>query len=343
MPIIPLNPILKRAESFGYAVGAFNINTDIQAESIFKAAYDLKSPLIVQASKGACMFQAWPEDDKAPTLDEQVRGATRIKRLAELAAESYPALDYVLHLDHGPNFDFVRACIESGFSSVMIDGSTSKDGKPTRFDDNIAITREVVDFARRFGKENSCYISVEGELGTLGGMSHSGGAGKIDYTKPEDVVDFVKLTGVDALAICWGTRHGPNKFQDGDMDLRPQVIRESYEALRGLEAQTGRPCYIVSHGSSTVPQSYVKQINKHLGYLDSSGVPEDVVRDAIKNGARKINIDTDLRLGMTAEVRRVLDEKRDTIDPRDYLKPARQEMYNSTVACMRLFGSVGRL
>jgi fructose-bisphosphate aldolase, class II len=317
MTLVNMKLMLENAEQGGYAVPAFNINNDIQAQAIFQAAYELKSPLIIQASKGACGFQGWKGDDK----DVILRGARRIKNIAKMVAIDYPGLDYALHLDHGPSFEVVKACIDVGFSSVMIDGSNLS------LDENILLTKKVVDYA------HAKNVTVEGELGTLGGISHSGGAGVIEYTNYLDVVRFVRETGVDALAICWGTRHGPNKFSDGNMDLRPEIIKECYNVLKN----EGLECYLVSHGSSTVPQKYVEQINQHLGYVVSSGVPPSKVKEAIKYGARKINIDTDLRLGMTGAIRQVLDEKRGTIDPRDYLVLARQAMYETVKDTIKMF------
>jgi fructose-bisphosphate aldolase class II len=326
MALVTLEPLLAKAESGRYAVGAFNINTDMQAEAIFQAAYDLNSPLIIQASKGACAFQGWKGDKKEELIETTLRGARRIKQIAEMVAEDYPGLDYALHLDHGPSFEVAKACIDSGFSSVMIDGSH------LTLDENIELTKRVVDYAHEMGR------TVEGELGTLGGKDHSGSSGDIIYTKPEEVVEFVSKTGVDALAICWGTRHGPNKFAKGDMDLRPEVIRACYQALQD-EALT---CYIVSHGSSTVPKKYVDQINQYGGNIESSGVPLEQVEVAIRFGARKINIDTDLRLAKTGMIRQILDQKRDTIDPRDYLKPGRQAMYETVKDSIMMFGSDGQ-
>lgn len=333
MTLIPLNEILENALQYGYAVGAFNINTDIQAQAIFQAAYDMRSPLIVQASKGACAFQGQPKDEKNPTNEELIRGAKRIKGIAELVSEAYPRLDYVLHLDHGSDKGIVMNCVEAGFSSVMIDYSHLPFGQNKYF------TKKVVDWVREYGKEHGRYISVEAELGTMGGKSHSGGKGEIVYANACEVARFAKETGVDALAIAWGTRHGPNKFASGEMDLRPEVIKKCYDALE----EAGLQCYLVSHGSSTVPRKYVDEINKYSGDLTTSGVPEDKVRQAIQNGAVKVNIDTNLRLAMTAAIRKALHENPGTIDPRDYLNPARQAMYESVKECIQLFGSYNKI
>jgi fructose-bisphosphate aldolase, class II len=323
MTLINLTHQLRKAEQEGYAVPAFNINTDIQAQAIFQAAYELRSPFIIQASKGACGFQGWMGDNMGIVL----RGARRIKQLAESVAEDYPGLDYVLHLDHGPNFEIVKACIDAGFSSVMIDGSHLP------LEENIELTKKVVEYAHLNN------VTVEGELGTLGGKSHSGSNDEIEYTKPEEVVKFVQETNVDALAICWGTRHGPNKFASGKVDLRPEIIKQCYDALKKKKLT----CYLVSHGSSTVPQKYVEQINHHLGYVVSSGVPSIKIEEAIRAGARKINIDTDLRLAMTGAIRQSLDEKRDTIDPRGYLVPARNAMYETVKDTIKMFHSENKI
>ena len=329
-----LTNMLQKAFIGGYAVGAFNINNDLQAQAIFRAAYELNSPLIVQASKGACVFQGEAKDPKNSTIKELTRGARRIGMLAAATAQSYPNLDYVLHLDHGANLDIVMACVESGFSSVMIDGS-----ELDTLEKNINLTREVVKEVRKYGLEHKTPITVEGELGTLGGKSHSGGKGQIEYAQPSQVVDFVRETGIDALAIAWGTRHGANKGNGGELDLRPEVIGECKSAL----IDAGLTCYLVSHGSSTVPEKYVKIINQHLGYLQTMGIPKGQVEEAIRQGAVKVNIDTDLRLACTAEIRHIFDEKRDVIDPRDYLIPARQAMYEAVKECIQSFGSANKI
>jgi fructose-bisphosphate aldolase class II len=312
-----------------YAVPAFNINTELQAQSIFQAAYELKSPFIVQASKGACLFEGWVGNKKEDKIDTLLRGARRIRNIVDSVGKDYPDLKYALHLDHGESYDIAVACIKAGFSSVMIDGSELE------LDKNIELTRRVVDYI----KSNGLDVSVEAELGTLGGKSHSGGLGKIEYTDPKHVVEFVRQTGVEALAICWGTRHGPNKFSDKDMDLRPEIIKQCYDALE----ENGLRSYLVSHGSSTVPKKYVEGINRHLGYIVTKGVPCDKVEQAIRNGVRKINIDTDLRLAMTSAVRKSLDDKRDCCDPRDYLVPAREAMYEAVKDTIIMFHSDSKL
>jgi fructose-bisphosphate aldolase, class II len=323
MGLVSMVNMLEKAEIGKYAIGAFNLNLDLQVQAIFQAAHDLKSPLIIQASNGANIFQSWKGDEP----EDVFRGARRIKDLAEVYAKDYPDLNYALHLDHGSSFEIVKACIDAGFSSVMIDGSHLS------LDENIELTRKVIDYAHEKG------VSVEGELGTLGGKSHSETTDSIIYTRSEDVVRFVNETGVDALAICWGTRHGHNKAVDGILDLRPEIIKDSYEALKKEKLK----CYLVSHGSSTVPFKYVQQINQHLGYVVSSGVPLEYVKLAINNGIRKINIDTDLRLAMTGAIRQVLDENRGVIDQRDYLKEARQAMYETVKDSMHMFDSVEKI
>jgi len=321
-------PLLTRAEKGKYAVPAFNINTDVHAQAIFQAADELRSPIIVQASKGACVFQGNPQDGKNPSMDEVLRGARRIKQICDAVSQDYPDVHYALHLDHGSNFKVIKGCIEAGFTSVMFDGSEHG------LERNIDLTNRIAKYAHERG------VSVEGELGTLGGKSHSGGEESIVYTDPDEVLYFVRATGVDALAVCWGTRHGPNKFFDGNADLRPEVIQECYEMLRGKP--TGET-YLVSHGSSTVPQKYVDQINAYGGEVCTSGVPVEMIEKIIEYGVRKINIDTDLRLAMTGAIRQVLSEKKGTIDPRDYLVPARQAICETAKDTIRMFHSEGKL
>jgi len=313
MALTSMIPLLRDAEKGIYAVPAFNINTDLHAEAIFWAANELRSPIIVQASKGACVFQGNPRDPKKPTLAEISRGARRIRQICDAVSQDYPEVDYALHLDHGTDIEIIKGCIDAGFTSVMFDGSEYG------LEQNADITHRVVQYAHERG------VSVEGELGTLGGASHAGGTEDITYTDPKQVQYFVRESGVDALAVCWGTRHGPNKFFDGNMDLRPEVIKECYDMLKAEVGET----YLVSHGSSTVPQRYVDEINSNGGLVKTSGVPQEMIDRIINYGARKINIDTDLRLAMTGAIRQVLSENKGTIDPRDYLVPARRAVYGA--------------
>ena len=289
----------------GYAIPAFNFNNMEQLQAIIQASSNLKSPVILQVSKGARKYAN-------PTL---------LRYLAEGAVEYAKELgcnhpEIVLHLDHGDSFETCKSCVDFGFSSVMIDGSALP------YEENIALTKKVVDYAHQFG------VTVEGELGVLAGVEDDVVAEESHYTKPEEVVDFATRTGVDSLAISIGTSHGAYKFTaaqctrnaDGILvppPLRFDVLEECIKRLPGFP--------IVLHGSSSVPQEFVKMVNQYGGNMpDAVGIPEEQLRKAAELAVCKINIDSDIRLAMTGNIRKYFAEHPDHFDPRQYLKPARQ-------------------
>lgn len=290
MPLVTSKEMFEKAYHGGYAIGAFNVNNMEIIQGITKAAADLKAPLILQVSKGARAYA----------------NRTYLKKLVE-AAVIETGLPIVLHLDHGDSFETCRSCIEDGFTSVMIDASS----KP--FAENIAITRQVVEYAHDYG------VVVEAELGTLAGIEDEVmvSAEASSYTRPEEVEEFVAKTGCDSLAIAIGTSHGAYKFKPGTKpQLRFDVLEEVSRRLPGFP--------IVLHGSSSVPQEFVEKINRYGGSMPGAiGVPEDQLRRAAALSVCKINIDSDLRLAMTATIRQYFAEHPADFDPRQYLKPAR--------------------
>ncbi|MDD5905552.1 MAG: class II fructose-1,6-bisphosphate aldolase [Clostridiales bacterium] len=290
MPLVTSKEMFEKAYHGGYAIGAFNVNNMEIIQGITEAAADLKAPLILQVSKGARAYA----------------NRTYLKKLVE-AAVIETGLPIVLHLDHGDSFETCRSCIEDGFTSVMIDASS----KP--FAENIAITRQVVEYAHDHG------VVVEAELGTLAGIEDEVVVSAEDssYTHPEEVEEFVAKTGCDSLAIAIGTSHGAYKFKPGTKpQLRFDVLEEVSRRLPGFP--------IVLHGSSSVPQEFVEKINQYGGsMLGAIGVPEDQLRRAAALSVCKINIDSDLRLAMTATIRQYFAEHPADFDPRQYLKPAR--------------------
>lgn len=306
--LVNTKEIFKKAINGGYAIPAYNFNNMEQMQAIIAACVETKSPVILQVSKGARDYA------NINILRNMARGAV------EYAKELGYAIPIVLHLDHGDSFETCKDCIDNGFSSVMIDGSSLS------YEKNIEVTRKVVEYAHKFD------VTVEGELGVLAGVEDEVSSEKSHYTKPEEVVDFVSKTGVDSLAISIGTSHGANKFtpeqctRDKDGRLVPPPLR--FDILKEIEKQL--PSFpIVLHGSSSVPQEYVDIINKYGGKLkDSIGIPEEQLREAAKSAVCKINIDSDGRLAMTAMVRKVLAEHPEVFDPRKYLSPAREELKN---------------
>jgi fructose-bisphosphate aldolase class II len=292
----------------GYAIPAYNFNNMEQMQAIIQACVETKSPVILQVSKGAREYA------NQNLLKNMARGAV------EYAHELGYDIPIVLHLDHGDTFELCKNCIETGFSSVMIDGSS----KP--YEENVALTKKVVDFAH----SQKDYVTVEGELGVLAGIEDEVQAEKSHYTNPEDVIDFVGKTGVDSLAISIGTSHGRQKFKpeqctrNADGILIPPPLR--IDILEAIEKKI--PEFpIVLHGSSSVPIEYVKIIEQYGGKLaDSVGIPEEQLRIAAKHNVCKINIDSDGRLAMTALVRKTLGDKPSEFDPRKYLGPARDEL-----------------
>lgn len=300
--------LFKKAVEGGYAIPAYNFNNMEQLQAIIQACVETKSPVILQVSAGARKYA------NATLLRNMAKGAV------EYAKELGYPIPIVLHLDHGDSFELCKDCIESGFSSVMIDGSHLP------YEENVALTRKVCEYAH----SRPDYVSVEGELGVLAGVEDDVSAEHSHYTRPEEVEDFVKKTGVDSLAISIGTSHGRAKFRpeqctrNADGVLIPPPLR--FDILEEIEKRIpGFP--IVLHGSSSVPMQYVRMIEMYGGKLsDSVGIPEEQLRKAAKSAVCKINIDSDGRLAMTALIRKVLSEKPDEFDPRKYLGPARDEL-----------------
>ena len=291
MPLVTTTEMFKKAYAGGYAIGAFNVNNMEIVQGITEAAQELRSPVILQASAGARKF-AKP---------------VYLRKLVEAAVEDCPDIPIAMHLDHGADFEICKSCIDNGFTSVMIDASSKS------FEDNIALTRQVVEYAHAHG------VVVEAELGTLAGIEDDVKVSAEDssYTRPEDVEEFVSRTGVDSLAIAIGTSHGAYKFKPGtDPKLRFDILEEVSKRLPEFP--------IVLHGASSVPQEYVQMVNENGGNMpDAVGVPEDQLREAARSAVCKINIDSDLRLAMTGTIRKFFNEHPDKFDPREYLKPAR--------------------
>lgn len=297
MPLVTTSEMFKKAYDGGYAIGAFNVNNMEIVQGITEAAKEVKAPLILQVSKGARAYA----------------NHTYLLKLVEAAVIECPEIPIALHLDHGPDFETCKSCIDGGFTSVMIDASS----KP--FAENIEITKKVVEYAHDHG------VVVEAELGTLAGIEDEVAVaeGHASYTRPEEVEEFVTKSGCDSLAIAIGTSHGAYKFKPGTKpQLRFDVLEEVSKRLPGFP--------IVLHGSSSVPQEFVEMINKNGGNMPGAiGVPEDQLRHAASLSVCKINIDSDLRLAMTGTIRQYFANHPADFDPRQYLKPARtaiQEM-----------------
>ncbi len=301
MPLVTTTEMFKKAYDGGYAIGAFNVNNMEIVQGITEACREEKAPVILQVSKGARAYA----------------NHTYLVKLVEAAVIECPEIPIALHLDHGPDFETCKACIDGGFTSVMIDASS----KP--FAENIEITKKVVEYAHDHG------VVVEAELGTLAGIEDDVkvAAHAASYTRPEEVEEFVSKTGCDSLAIAIGTSHGAYKFTAAQCTrnekgilvpppLRFDVLEEVSRRLPGFP--------IVLHGSSSVPQNYVKLINDNGGKMpDAVGIPEEQLRHAAELSVCKINIDSDLRLAMTGTIRQFFNEHPDKFDPREYLKPAR--------------------
>ena len=312
MSLVTSTELFKKAYNGGYAIGAFNVNNMEIVQGIVDAAAELKSPVILQASAGARKYA----------------NNNYLVHLVQAAVELHPELPIVLHLDHGADFETCKSCVDSGFTSVMIDYSGHS------FAENIEESKKVAEYAHAHG------AVVEAELGTLAGIEDavSVAADKAMFTDPDQVEEFVKKTGVDSLAIAIGTSHGAYKFKPGtDPKLRLDILDEVARRLPGFP--------IVLHGSSSVPQEYVKIINANGGALkDAIGIPEDQLRLAAKGAVCKINIDSDLRLGMTAGIRQHFNEHPDHFDPRQYLTDGRANV-KSIVAhkIVEVLGSDGKM
>jgi fructose-bisphosphate aldolase class II len=313
--------MFKKAYAGGYAVGAFNVNNMEIVQGITEACQEQKSPVVLQVSKGARAYA----------------NHNYLVKMVQAAVENCPDIPIALHLDHGPDFETCKACIDGGFTSVMIDGSSLP------FEENVALAKKVVDYAHAHG------VVVEAELGTLAGVEDDVKVSAEDssYTRPEEVEEFVEKTGCDSLAIAIGTSHGAYKFTAAQCTrnekgilvpppLRFDVLEEVSKRLPGFP--------IVLHGSSSVPQEFVRMINEHGGKMpDAIGIPEEELRQAAKSSVCKINIDSDIRLAITATIRAYFDEHPDHFDPRQYLKPARQAVKDMVAhKIVNVLGSNGK-
>lgn len=291
MPLVTTKEMFEKAYDGGYAIGAFNVNNMEIVQGITRAAKNLNAPVILQCSAGARKYASHGY----------------LVAMVKAAAEE-TGLPIALHLDHGPNFETCKDCIDGGFTSVMIDGSSLP------FEENIAVTKKVVEYAHAHG------VVVEGELGTLAGVEDDVQVDADDafYTSPEEAYEFVKATGVDSLAIAIGTSHGAYKFKPGqNPELRFDILNEVSEKLPGFP--------IVLHGASSVNQDHIKTINEFGGKMpDAIGIPEDMLRKASSLAVCKINVDSDIRIAMTAALRKHLAENPTQFDPRQYLTPARE-------------------
>ncbi|HQL65619.1 MAG TPA: class II fructose-1,6-bisphosphate aldolase, partial [bacterium] len=299
--LVNTREMFEKAMKEGYAVPAFNFNNMEQLQAIIMACVEVKSPVILQISKGARQYA------NQTMLRYMAQGAV------EMAREMGSKIPIALHLDHGDSYDLCVSCIENGFSSVMIDGSHLP------YNENVALTKKVVEYAHRYD------VTVEGELGVLAGIEDNVSAESSHYTRPEEVQDFVSKTGVDSLAISIGTSHGAYKFKikPGEQvpPLRFDILEECERRIPGFP--------IVLHGASSVLPEYVEMINRYGGKIENAaGVPEEQLRRAAKSAVCKINIDSDGRLVLTAVIRKYLAEHPSEFDPRKYLGPAREELKN---------------
>ena len=318
MPLVSMRQLLDEAAKGGYGVGAFNVNDMEQIQAIMEAAKETNSPVIIQASRGARQFA----QDRY------------LFHLILAAAELNPEIPIAMHQDHGNSFETCKSAIALGYTSVMMDGSLLEDGKtPSTFDQNVDVTRRVVDYAHERG------VTVEGEIGVLGGIEDchgAGGTGLEHVTDPDQAVEFAERTGVDALAIAIGTSHGAYKFSkkpDGSVLKMDLLIK-----IHGRLPHT----HLVMHGSSSVPKDLQDIINEYGGKLKPTwGVPVEEIQLGIRNGVRKVNVDTDNRLAMTGAIRKVLWTQPEKFDPRDYMKPAREAMANVVAQRMTQFGQAG--
>ena len=310
--LVTTKDMFKKAYDGGYAIGAFNVNNMEIIQGITEAASELKSPVILQVSKGA----------------REYANHTYLVKLVEAAVELYPDMPIALHLDHGDSFELCKSCIDGGFTSVMIDMSSKS------FDENVEVTKKVVEYAHAHG------VVVEAELGTLAGIEDEVKVeeGKQSYTDPSTVEEFVDKTHCDSLAIAIGTSHGAYKFKPGTKpQLRFDILEEVSKRIPGFP--------IVLHGSSSVPQEFVEMVNKYGGNMPGAiGVPEDQLRHAAELSVCKINIDSDIRLAMTGNIRKYFAEHPDHFDPRQYLKPARAAVKEMVAHKIKnVLGSAGKI
>ncbi|MGE8546309.1 class II fructose-bisphosphate aldolase [Alcaligenes sp. WGS1538] len=327
MALVSMRQLLDHAAEHGYGIPAFNVNNLEQVQAIMEAASETDSPVIMQASAGARKYA----------------GEAFLRHLIEAAVEAYPHIPVVMHQDHGQSPDVCQGAIALGFSSVMMDGSLLPDGKTIAdYEYNVDVTRKVVDMAHKLG------VTVEGELGCLGSLETMQGDKEDGHgadgtltldqllTDPEQAADFVKRTQLDALAIAIGTSHGAYKFTrkpTGDI-LSIERVKEIHRRLPNT--------HLVMHGSSSVPQELLAEIRQFGGNMkETYGVPVEEIQEAIKYGVRKVNIDTDIRLAMTAAIRRFMFENPEKFDPREYLKPAREAAKKVCIARYQQFGTAG--
>lgn len=310
--LVTTKEMFKKAYDGGYAIGAFNVNNMEIIQGITEAASELKSPVILQVSKGA----------------REYANHTYLVKLVEAAVKLYPDMPIALHLDHGDSFELCKSCIDGGFTSVMIDLSSKS------FEENVEGTKKVVEYAHAHG------VVVEAELGTLAGIEDEVVVeeGKQSYTDPSMVEEFVSKTNCDSLAIAIGTSHGAYKFKPGTKpQLRFDILEEVSKRIPGFP--------IVLHGASSVPQEFVKMVNEFGGHMpDAIGVPEDQLRHAAELSVCKINIDSDIRLAMTGNIRKYFAEHPDHFDPRQYLKPARAAVKDMVAHKIKdVLGSAGKI
>jgi fructose-bisphosphate aldolase, class II len=328
MPLVSMRQLLDHAAENGYGIPAFNVNNLEQVQAVMSAAAEVGAPVILQASAGARKYAGEPF----------------IKHLIQAALEAYPHVPLVMHQDHGQSPEVCRGAIDLGFSSVMMDGSLEADGKTiASYDYNVEVTKKVVDMAHKLG------VTVEGELGCLGSLETMRGDKEDGHgtestmtreqllTDPEQAADFVKRTQLDALAIAIGTSHGAYKFT-----RKPTGDILAIDRIKAIHRRIPNT-HLVMHGSSSVPQDLLAAIRRYGGDMkETYGVPVEEIQEAIKHGVRKINIDTDVRLAMTAAIRQYLFENPGKFDPRDYLKPAREAAKQICLQRYRQFGCEGQ-
>lgn len=311
MALVPMKQILDEAQKKGYGVGAYNVNNMEQIQAIMAAAQKTKSPVIIQASRGALKYSNF----------------TYLGYLMKAAVVENPDIPTAMHLDHGNSLESAKKAIDLGFSSVMIDGSLMEDGKtPSDYEYNVKVTRSVVEYAHQYG------VTVEGEIGRLGGIEDGVGSGSIHLTDPQQAKDFVKDTGIDALAIAIGTSHGAYKFK-GAANL-------AFDVLKEIKKLISIP--LVLHGASSVPKELIDAVNQYGGKMPgATGVPMSNLQEAIRLGVTKINVDTDGRLAVTAAIRKVFATAPEKFDPRDYLGPARESLTELIASKMKDFSTTG--
>ena len=328
MPLVSMRQLLDHAAENAYGLPAFNVNNLEQVQAIMEAAAETDSPVIMQASAGARKYA----------------GETFLKYLIQAAVDSYPHIPVVMHQDHGQSPAVCDSAMKLGFSSVMMDGSLQADGKTVAsYEYNVDVTRKVVNMAHAIG------VSVEGELGCLGSLETMKGDKEDGHgaegtmtreqllTDPDQAADFIKLTGADALAIAIGTSHGAYKFT-----RKPTGDILAIDRIKAIHARIPNT-HLVMHGSSSVPQDLLKIIRDNGGDMkETYGVPVEEIQEGIKHGVRKINIDTDIRLAMTAAVRKFMNENKSHFDPRDFLKPARAAAKEICKQRYQQFGCAGQ-